>query len=152
MLAVMIGFLCYRAYQILQPPPEDDDAPFVIRRPSADLSPDAPRPSIPPRAPSVPGQENWASLWTRLPFIYVRGGVRNTKDVGEDYVIELTVHMVRDVGGGRFKAQIETKSSKKWYAEGQAFESFELLSIDGEEECCEIFAESLGKTLTRCAE
>lgn len=147
-LAVMVGFLCYRVYKVLQPEEVVVSAP--ARKPLAELSPDAPRPSIPPRPPSAPDAENWASLFTRNPLVYVPGGVGSDTDDEDEFSIDLQVLRVRDVGGGTIKAQIKTSSSRKWYAEGQAFESYELLSIDVEEECCEIFAESLGRTITRC--
>lgn len=52
------------------------------------------------------------------------------------------------VSGGRYRVQIETESSSKWYSEGDAFENYEILSVDPEEGTCEIFDESRNRSRT----
>lgn len=41
--------------------------------------------------------------------------------------------------------QIETETSKKWYKVGDAFESYELLSVDVEAGTAEVFDESINR-------
>lgn len=149
-LAIMVIFLCFRVYQIIQPPPPDESRTF--QPPRSALADDEDTPGTPPRTPESPPPEDWRGLWTRPPFLYVRPGeTRGGPDTGGDD-IDLQLLNIQEVADGSYKVQIRSASRSGWYSEGDAFEAYELLSIDPDTECCIVFSEEYGRRVPICIE
>lgn len=149
-LAVMVGFLCYRVYQVMYPETTGEGNEGQIwRLASKDLPEDMERPGTPPLPPPNPLRVDWSRLWKSPMFRWDPRGVKAPGGLAE---VELSVIKIMDTGVGGYRVQIETEKSKKWYAEGASFESYELISIDPDGGCCDIFAENIQKLVEVCIE
>ncbi len=58
--------------------------------------------------------------------------------------------MFQETSQGIWRVSIRSASRRGWYSEGDAFESYELLSIDPELECIVVFAEELERREEIC--
>lgn len=149
-LAVMVVFLCFRVYQVVKP--EEDKTGKIFRRAGNDLPPDVEKPGQPDLIADINYEERYDSLYTRNMMTYNPSGIRPGQETEGEVQVDLTVLSINEVSNGVFRAQIRTSQSRKWYSEGDAFESYELLSIDASTLCCDIFAENIGRRVTLCVE
>ncbi len=53
---------------------------------------------------------------------------------------------------GTWRVRIRSASRRGWYSEGDAFESYQLLSIDPETGCIVVFSEKIGRREEICKE
>ena len=118
--------------------PEAVEEVRIFPRASSSLQGLPPLPDPPP-IPNDKPVPPVATLARNNPFVYVPGGGSRTQNVQET---GLTLLRIQDTSAG-LRAQIQSKTARKWYSEGESFETFELLSIDPEEGCCWVFAENL---------
>jgi len=146
-LVVMVGFLVYRVWQVVYPPPPPDEA---FLRPPMQSLPEEPGPGIqPPRPPVAPPMRipgDYAAIHQRNPFWYFgtqagRGAQAGAAD------LQIQLLRIREVNN-RFRAQLRTATTTQWYNEGERFEEFELRSIDPAENSVTIHSERLGRTIT----
>ena len=140
-LAVMVIFLCFRVYQVVQPQPQPPGSNF--QPPRGELPPDVETPGIPPRMPVNPNPGNWTNLWVNNPFIYVPPGVSRPGNGNAGQALNLEVLSFQEVSVGIWRVRIRSASRRGWYSEGDAFETYEILSIDGETKCIVVYAEEL---------
>lgn len=148
-LAVMVVFLCFRVYQVVQPsPPPTGTKNF--RPPRSELPPDVETPGTPPRMPINPNPGNWASLWVNDPFFYERPGVSTRRNGDSGPGLDLEVVGFQEVITGEWKVRIRSGTDRHWYSEGDAFQAYELLSIDPDLKCVVVFAEELGHSIEIC--
>lgn len=149
-LAVMVCFLIFRVYQVVKPPTPGPDGP-ILRMPGNEFPIDIPdRPGTPAPVAGIPARETWTDLTRRPPWFYrrpgqSRGGAENTDE------LQLTVLNFQGTGDN-VRVRIRTEGSRKWYSVGDAFESYELLSVDLDTGCIEVFSEALGKRVEICKE
>ena len=148
-LAIMVIFLCFRVYQVVQPPPPPP-GDKVFQPPRSEFPPDVETPGIPPRMPGNPSPGNWTDLWRNNPFIYVPPGVSRRGNGDSSQVLELEVLSFQEASPGSWRVRIRSASRRGWYSEGDAFEAYELLSIDPDTECIVIFAEELERRVEIC--
>ncbi len=152
-LGVVVAVLCSRVYEVLNPEPPPPPPVISFPKPqipddSAELEglglPEKPPPPPPPLIPEV-----WRPLWQRNPFWYnaTIGEADKGEDV-EDGDPGISVLRIMSLADGRVRAQLQTRSSKKWYDEGEPFEKYELISIDAENEQCEVYSEEHGRSFT----
>ncbi len=150
-LAVMVGVLCYRVYQVVNPVENPDEVIQIPRPPGQELPPDVDIPEAPPRVPLNHrdlGQN--PDFKNRNPFQYSRQGAQS--DSGAELeTSEVRVLRVLDQAG-TVKAQIESPGTTEWYEEGEQFEAYTLVSINPETKCCEIYFENLRRTEEKCPE
>ncbi len=145
-LVVMLGILGYRVYVIAFPPPPPVEEIYSPPRKDvpAELKPPVP-PPLPPG--SVPG--TYVSLWKENPFWYYAG--EPTTGRREQTVSErdlgITLLNIRQVGD-KWRAQLRTRSTTKWYDEGEEFEQFILEQINPEENTVVIYSEQYGRRFT----
>jgi hypothetical protein len=144
-LAVMVGFLMYRVYQVVNPivgPEARLPSP-----PRSNIGDDVDRPGLPPPPPPPPRTDDWSRLWRFNPFEFRQPRASRTTD-GENPadVLEIRLLRITPSGGGKFRAQIATPGRTAFYEEGQSFESYELLEIDPDAGTVTIFSEGLQKT------
>lgn len=144
-LLILLGVLGYRVYVIVYPPPPPVEK--VYSPPGKEI-PDALRPPAPPLPPSVMVPGSYASLWRENPFWFFAGepstGGREEitpRDLG------ISLLNIRRVGD-RWRAQLRTRSTTKWYDEGEEFEQFILEQINPEEKTVVIFSEQYGRRFT----
>lgn len=148
-LAVMVIFLCFRVYQVVQPPPPPTGNK-IFQPPRGQLPPEVETPGTPPRIPDDPNPGNWTDLWLNNPFIYVSPGDSRRRSGNSDQVLYLEVLSFQEVSDGNWRVRIRSASRRGWYSEGDAFETYELLSIDPDNECIVVFAEELGRREEIC--
>lgn len=148
MLAIMVIILCYRVYQVVHPPPATDGGDS-FRFPGDMLPADVETPGMPPPVPGPPDSENWTTLWRANPFIYVKPGRGRTVKPGEPDV-DLKLLNIQQSADGSYIAWIRSPGRKGWYKEGEAFESYELMTIDADVECVWVFAEEVGRNVEIC--
>ncbi len=146
-LAVMVGFLIFRVYQVVYPPsdgPTDD----VIPPPGRTIPNDVPTPGLPPPVPPPQRTDDWSRLWRFNPLNYrqprSRGGQSSDPSAAD---IDLQLKRITPSGAGKFRAQITSPSRTGWYEEGQAFESYELLAIDADAGTVTVFSERLQRSV-----
>lgn len=151
-LAMMVVFLSFRIYTILNPSAPEDPKIFVP--PRKELAEDVKTPGTPPRVPALNRSEDWSVLYTRDMFIYEKPKESSSlTEAGE--TSNITVHRIREglPGSGTFRVQIQTEAAaKKWYSVGDAFETYTLLAVDFDTKCCEFFDDRLGKRIEVCVE
>ena len=152
-LAVMVCFLCYRVYRVVNPVP-DEVSDGLYPPPGSTVPNDVETPGTPPPVPPLPLIDPLIEreLVRRDPFVWVSPGERGSSVGGDDIDISLKVLRIQEPSPGRFRAQIQTASTKKWFSEGDPFETYVLESIDPDAGCCVIYAESLEKRIERCIE
>ena len=148
-LAVMVGFLIFRVYQILYPPePPGGVNDGLIRPPSRDLPDDVDTPGIPPQVPPQPRSEDWSRLWRSNPLNYRQPRSRGGTTGPQSEEIDVQLIRISPAAAGKYRAQIRTPSRTGWYEEGQAFESYELLAIDPEANTVTVFSEQIQRAVT----
>lgn len=149
-VAIMVILLGYRVYSLVYTNEAEEDI-AKVRPPKTVYSKeiDGP-PPIPPPFEIDPVTR----LERKRLFQYVtpRGGsTRNQSDGGLEEGEIRVLRIVSD-GSGGYKAQITTGASRKLIPEGEKFESYQLMTIDADTGCCEIYSESLGRLIEVCAE
>ena len=150
-LAIMVIFLCWRVYQVVNP--SEGAAPEDFSPPRSELSEDIETPGRPPDVPPPPPRDDWSMLWRRPPFFWVQPGTGpRTRSGPDDDAIDLELLSIQQRPDGEYTARIRTSSSRKWYREGDPFEAYTLLSIDPDGPCVVIFAENVSKSLEFCIE
>ena len=141
--AAMVVVLCWYVYKALNPPEQEDDILMVL--PKSEVGSEVGGVEWPP-PPAARRPVDWSSIHKRSPFWYFSTpGATEQNDRGEQDA-RISLLNIRVVSG-RPRAQLQTESSKKWYDEGESFESFELLKIDPEAETCDVYSERLGKVV-----
>jgi hypothetical protein len=148
-LVILVGALVWQLYKIVG----EAEAGFE----SKPLPPRPPRegeyfgPEEPPPPPPLQSPEDWSSLVLRNAFWLFGTDIDGPEDGegGDDPGIALL--QIRPWSDGGFRARLETESAKKWYGEGEKFESFELLHIYPDENTVEVYSEELGRTVTLTA-
>jgi hypothetical protein len=145
-LAVMVGFLIFRVYQVVYPdtPVAGDE---LVPYPSKELGDDVDRPGVPPALPPPPRMDDWSRLWRLNPMNYRQPRNRGGGDNPESADLEIRLLRISELAPGRYRAQIRTPSRTGWYEEGQAFESYELLDIDAEAGTVTVFSEQLQRAV-----
>ena len=93
--------------------------------------------------PPSPNPGNWTNLWVNNPFLYVPPGASRGPGPNSGRALNLEVLGFQELTNGTWKVRIRSASRRGWYSEGDAFESYEILSIDGESECIIVYAEEL---------
>jgi len=141
-LAVMVAILCWHVYKVVYPPKEEALAEH--RLPSGAV-PEKRLPDVPP--PVVRQSMQWDMVFTPNPFWYFSAQKEtvSTKEGPKDAGISLL--RIRKVGRDKYKAQLRTANTTRWYEEGEGFESFQLLRIDPVAGTCEVRSERLGRVI-----
>jgi hypothetical protein len=141
-LVVLLGFLAFNIYKIFVP-----KVPEVAARTTPGSPPAA---SVPfPVKTDGPGQ--YRALHTRNPFSYYSDAVLGGKSgvTAEEAGIHLLD--LKQVGGGKWRARLKTKSTK-WWDEGDSFEEFVLEKIDPESRTVIVYVTKLAKPVTLSVE
>lgn len=147
-LAVMVCVLVYRVYGVIQPPVSDEKP---LPRPPGDVPPPG---SIgdPPTEPPLLRPEDWSSIHERSMFVYKPTGQQAAGGSSAEDEIVFRVLDIQEPTQGQFVARVQTQGRPRTIRVGEKFEQFELISIDPDTQCCEIFVEALGKPIIRCIE
>jgi hypothetical protein len=143
-LVVLVAVLCWNVYKVVSPGEETKEIPHALPKGAIDSNYSSVLP-IPPPPPRTSAQ--WDTIYTPNPFWYFSAQtVSNDNRKGpEDAGIRLLdMKKVRD----KHRVKLQTAAAEKWYYEGDAFESFELLSIDPDEGTCQVRSERLGRVIT----
>ena len=150
-LAIMVVLLSFRIYTVLNPS-SLEDTQKIFAPPRTELAEDVETPGLPPRAPTLDRSEDWSALFTRDMFIYERPRESSTVTQGGE-VSNVTVLRIREVSPGKFRVQIQTEAAaRKWYSVNDAFETYTLLAVDIDTQCCKLFDDRLGKSIELCVE
>jgi len=145
-LLILVGILGYRVYVILYPPPPEKEE---VHSPPRKEVPDELKPPMPPLkpAPLIPG--TYASLWRDNPFWYFSGETKGSQTTGTitEKDLGITLLNIRQVGD-KWRAQLRTRSTTKWYDEGEEFEQFILEQINPDDGSVVIYSEQYGRRFT----
>jgi len=146
-LLVMVGLLCYRVYAVLNPPEPELDAHLPLpRNPDlATLEPEV-KPPEPPIQPSSGGPGDYANLNRKNPFWYY-STQGDAADEADDACAGISLVGFQQ-GGTNWMAQLRTTATTRWYSEGDQFEEFTLLSIDGNAGTVRVYSERVGEECT----
>ena len=141
-LAVMVAILCWHVYKVVYPPKEE---PQVEHRLPSGAVPDRPLSDVLP--PPARQSTSWDLVYTPNPFWYLSAQKETGKTSEGPTDAGISLLRIRKVGGDKYKAQLRTANTTRWYEQGEAFESFELLRIDPEAGTCEVRSERLGRVI-----
>ncbi len=138
---VLVALLCvlgYRVYELF--------TPKEIAAGEVDAVGSAAPPEVAPGSPATDAPGQYQTLVRRSPFSIYSDAMVDLNSVSpEELGLELLD--IKEVIG-KWRAQIRTKSAKKWYDEGEPFEQFVLESIDHEAGAVVVYVESIAKTVT----
>lgn len=151
-LAIMVIFLSFRVYQIVRPPePPKENVASSFLPPGSQLPPDVVTPGTPPRVPPPPSPENWTNLWRRNPFTYP--SPRDSRRQGSDSESEIDLQLlnIQQSPDGSYRVLLRSPNGRRgWYSEGDAFEAYQLLKIDPEGPCVEVYSDELERREEIC--
>ena len=139
-LILLLGFLCYRVYELF--------VPKVLEAAPPDQKGKAEPPQPPPNNPPVDAPGQYAGLYHSNPFTYFSDAPTSGEGglTGKEAGIELL--NIKQMPGGKWRAQLKTGAAKKWYDEGEPFEEFKLESINPDDKTVVVYAERFAKTVT----
>lgn len=154
-LIAMVVFLVYRVWQVVNPPPLEEGPQILSPKNNLPEDPQEraelvkeqvlPPPPPPRELTEIPG--TYAVLYRNNALWYFSG----QSDSGDGPVtaerLGLSLLDIQRVGT-KLRARLQTRSTNKWYNEGEQFEEFELLTINQEQGTVEIYANQYGKRLT----
>ena len=142
-LIVVVLYLGHRVYIVAFPP--ELVLPPVPRPPGQEL-PVAEGPGEAPLPPPPRISVDRTPLIGRNMFVY-RPGTELEVDRPVD---QLKLIRLIESAPGVFRAQIKTPATTRWYSVGDDFEDYELLDINGETQCVEIWSTETSEALTIC--
>ncbi len=118
-LLILVGILGYRVYVIAYPPPPEKEEVYSPPRKEV---PDELKPPLPPLPPAISIPGTYASLWRENPFWYFSGEQQASQGAGTitEKDLGITLLNIRQVGE-RWRAQLRTRSTTKWYDEGEEY-------------------------------
>ncbi len=140
-LAVVVGILVFRVYQVVQPTTGTDVA--TIPRPPSSSALSAP--SLSPNIVVQEKPEPRTALLVRNPFVWQAQGGQSRVVDAESGKPDLVLLRIQERPGGGAQAQIRSGPSRKWYNVGEKFESYELTDIDVENQKIKIYSEEMRK-------
>ncbi len=147
-LIILVGILGYRVYIIAYPPPPEIEEVYSPPRKEIPDDPNLkpPMPQLPP-ALAIPG--TYAQLWRENPFWYFAGETTSARGTHEITAKDLGITLlnIRQVGE-KWRAQLRTRSTTKWYDEGEEFEKFILERINPDDKTVVIHSEQYGRRFT----
>lgn len=152
-LAVMVLFLVYRVYQVVNPPPPPVTDP--LRPPGPEPPPGFEVPEVPSARELFEPADDWSGLTRRNLFSYrPNQGAQQQNAQDEEFQVNLTLLSIRETfpDSGEYKVQIRSASARKWYDVGESFESYQLESVDPDTQCCDVFSDNMGRVVTICIE
>jgi hypothetical protein len=148
-LAIMLLVFAWNMYRVLYPPPAK---PLAKEHKLPKVTDDGTLPSQPvPRGPDVRAMTSWKTVYTPSPFWYYAVQSGKSGDEGKDKDAGIHLRQIKEMGGGVFRAQLET-TARKWYSEGDKFEQFELQKIDPDAQTVRVYSERLGQVITLSVE
>lgn len=153
-LAVVVVILCHRVYQVMHP--KEPPPPPNYTYPRTQLPEDPQEltelgfPGAPPLPPMPVAAKVWNQLWKRNAFWYSPKQVGPDDDKLQQFLRNPGVRLRNITQGkaGKYRAQLQTSSSRKWYDEGEQFEQFELVSIDPEKQECVVYSMEFQQPVT----
>ena len=138
-LLVLLGFLAFRVYELF--------VPKVLEAAPPDAVGTTEPPKPPPNNPPLDGPGQYASLYRSNAFTYFSDAPSDSEGLtAKEAGIELL--KLQEMPDGRWRAQLKTTVTKKWYYEGEPFEEFKLESINPDDQTVVVYAERFAKTVT----
>ncbi len=144
-LGVMVIFLGYRVFVMINPPEPAPVAQPARPQPSGEVQ--VPEPELTPPQPDRPSYDPDA-LVSRNPF-WTRGGgaaqpgARDRRQEREDE-IDISLDRINRMADGGYRARLSRGRSRSTVQEGDTFQGYLVLSIDGEDGPVELFNEETG--------
>lgn len=145
-LAVVVVILCLRVYEVMRPKQPPPPPNYTYPRTQLPEDPqelaDLGFPGAPPLPPIPAAAKVWSSLWKRNAFWYNPSVTSTGDEKLQQFLRNPGVRLLNITAGkgGKYRAQLQTSSSRKWYDEGEQFEQFELVSIDPEKQECVVYS------------
>lgn len=136
-MLVILGWRVYKIWHPNPPPPSPDwKVPTAQGEIDVPLPPERPGGMLPPPTSSFVRRNPW--------WLY---GVAPQEGGKQEATLNIALEAIKEWNDGSYRAQIRTKA-RKWYAEGEKFESFQLMTIDPENKQCEIYSEEQARSIT----
>jgi hypothetical protein len=141
-LAVVVGILVFRVYQVLRPATGMDPGRDIPRPPSS-----TPPPTPPVAANPITQEkpESRAALLARHPFVWQALGNQSDASGADSDAPQLEIRRFGKTPDGRSQAQIKSRASTKWYTVGSKFESYEITDIDVDAKTVKVYSENSQK-------
>lgn len=138
-LVVLLGFLAFRIYELFVP------KELEAAQTSTSGTREAPQP--PPNNPPLDAPGQFAGLYRSNAFTYFSDAPSDGEGpTAREAGIELV--KLQEMPDGRWRAQLKTTVTRKWYYEGDPFEEFKLESINPEDQTVVVYAERFARTIT----
>lgn len=149
-LVLMIGVLCYRVWQVVNPQPP---AESTVYAPPSNVISQGIRPPEPGSLPPVELQPSAVEIVRQNPFRYQASGSRGPGTTGEDTAdFGLTLKKIQPVRGTEYVAVVQTKTAKLQYIrEGASFEEFKCIAIDSVNKTATFHSSKTNTTVTLTA-
>lgn len=153
-LIAMVVFLVYRVWQVVYPPPPAEGPRVVSPKNNLPEDPQEraalvaegvlPPPPPPRELTEIPG--TYAVVHRNNAMWYYSGNTATTEEVTPEMLGLFLVDIQR--AGNVLRARLQTRTTTKWYNEGEQFEEFELVQINQEQGTVEVYANQYGRRLT----
>lgn len=132
--------LCYQVYKVWNPEPPE--VPKIHRPPATEVGDAVVIPQPPPPLGTRPRAETSSLL--RNPFTRIGGG---TGDSSRD---DQEIRLLRIIkwSDGSLRAELQDARERDYFAEGESFGTWEVISIDQEAGSVEVYSAESNKRLT----
>ena len=142
-LGVMVVFLGYRLFLMINPP-EPPPPPSPVRpSPSGEVA--VPEPELTPPRPDRPSYDrdalvNRNPFWTN-PYGRDVTAQRRREEPEEAPAVEISLDRITEMPDGSYRARLSRGRSRSTVQEGETFAGYQVLSIDGEDGSVELYHE-----------
>ena len=151
-LIALVAVLCFKVYNVVVKKEEDPTKTNTqvykppMPNPPADWFDGPNAPKDPPPPPPLPPETPFQGLARANPFT-VYGYNPTVDGPKEEAPEDISLVMIRPWPDGTMRAGIKTRVMR-YYKEGEAFESYQVLKIDPAGGTVEVYSNRLGKSIT----
>lgn len=148
-LGVMVIFLAYRGYVLINPPEPPEPPPPVRPSPTGEV--EVPEPDFSPPDVERPQYDRDALVrrnpfWTN-PYRRDPAAEREQRERPERPEVEITLDRITEMPDGSYRARLSRGRSRSTVEEGDTFQGYEVLRIDGEDGSVELYHEETRELL-----
>ncbi len=146
-LCVMVVVLAAQLYRIVT---EEQTQTPIPNPPQATGTLEVPQPNIQPPPAAQPSYDA-AALVDQNPFWATarpRGQQQQTEQRRREPQVDVQLDRVTQMADGNYRARLSRGRTSRFVSEGETFEGYQLLGIDGEAGTVELYHDETGRTIT----